>query len=83
MPDKLSPLNSSGAGVAPLHSQLQNLGFELPAFEVTNKKFGTATRNAVKTFQKQNELPPTGKVSAKTASKPMLRQNEDCTFTNN
>lgn len=61
-------IGNSGENVARLQILLHQLGFQLPASEVDKKNFGPATQNAVRQIQKQNGLPVTGKVSAKTAS---------------
>ena len=50
MPSKSLFLGSSGADVALLRQQLQQLGFPLPATELTHKEFGPVTHEAVRKF---------------------------------
>src|SRR5207245_3417371 len=63
----LSPLQ--GDDVKLLQSELQQLGFDIPAAEVASQSFGEATFAAVIEFQGKNGLATTGIVDETTAEK--------------
>ena len=56
-----------GEDVALLQSELQQLGFAIRTIEITRHYFGRETRQAVQDFQRNHDLPPTGKVDERTA----------------
>jgi peptidoglycan hydrolase-like protein with peptidoglycan-binding domain len=68
MPNKTLSLGTTGAAVEQLHSRLQELGFELPASDLDHGRFGQATQMAVRKIQRDNGLPISGKLTAKTAA---------------
>lgn len=57
-----------GDDVRLLQSELGRLAYSLPPGELAAAVFGPATLNAVKDFQKQHNLPPSGVVDAATAA---------------
>src|SRR6185503_4365119 len=60
-------MEMQGDDVRLLHSELVQLGFDIPAAERRRALFGEGTRNAVLQFQESNRLPPTGEVDERTA----------------
>jgi Tc toxin complex TcA C-terminal TcB-binding domain/ABC toxin N-terminal region/Neuraminidase-like domain/Putative peptidoglycan binding domain len=61
-------LNTQGADVALLHTELCQLGLTIADAETTAQSFEASTHAAVQLFQKQHGLPPTGVVDARTAT---------------
>src|SRR3954466_12071399 len=55
-------VGESGELVAALHQRLKELGFEVPQAEIDRRFFGPATRQAVRSWQIQKELNPSGVV---------------------
>src|SRR6516165_2166744 len=57
-----------GESVTRLQDLLRRHGFELPESEVGRQFFGPLTRQAVRQFQQQNELPVSGILDERTAT---------------
>src|SRR5262249_54012121 len=66
MADVPLKLGAYGAAVARLHEFLGQQGVQLPSSEVDRAFFGPLTRQAVQQYQRNNGLPPSGEVDAKT-----------------
>lgn len=60
--------NMTGEDVALLQDELQKLGFRLQTTEIKKRRFGKATSEAVRAFQKRHDLPATGKVDERTVT---------------
>ena len=58
----------SGSAIAELHSRLLEHGVDVPASEVLKKRFGVGTLRAVKNWQQNHGLDPTGAIDLKTAT---------------
>src|SRR5579859_850083 len=67
MPNTSLSLGAYGAAVASLHEFLGQQGIKVPAAEVDRGFFGPHTREAVQQYQRNNGLPPSGKLDANTA----------------
>jgi hypothetical protein len=61
-------MGASGEDVRELHVSLLQGGYHIPAREVTQSFFGPATRQAVRRYQAQHQLPVTGVVDTRTAA---------------
>jgi peptidoglycan hydrolase-like protein with peptidoglycan-binding domain len=57
-----------GIDVANLHATLQSLGFDIPVTESSRSYFGAATALAVRQFQQNGGLAPSGVVDDQTAN---------------
>jgi hypothetical protein len=70
MPTASTPiqLNAQGAQVQAVQANLTKVGLTVPVNESSGSVLGTGTANAIKQFQAQNNLPPTGTVDAVTQS---------------
>src|SRR5688572_8730292 len=60
------PPNARGTAVKELHTKLGNMGFTIPAQELTDQVFGAATRAALTQFQARYRLPRTGELDEAT-----------------
>ena len=57
-----------GEDVKWLHEALMQLSFDIPESELAESVFGQATERAVRRFQRQHHLDPTGVVDGRTAA---------------
>jgi len=65
--DRNLSIEMNGENVRLLHNELRQLGFAIPDAEFRSQSFGELTQRAVREFQKQRDLPPTGVVDQHTA----------------
>ncbi len=62
----ISPKNISKRNIADLHTALGKLDLKVTAEEVSSKRIGETTAEAIKEIQKRNKLTATGKLNAET-----------------
>ncbi len=67
MAPRVLSVGMMGDDVAGLHQNLSQQGFKIPASETARRFYGPVTLEAVRTVQKQNQVPATGHVDTVTA----------------